>query len=133
MKPLQAWPAIEVGVEAHQGTDRVPFHHCYVYRIPCRYPCGAKHDIACPDHVHLLDRQHFVDNAESCMECGCDRLTPVNRSVPVEDLLQNFGTSHETLPGGDESLYYQLRLHFVRMRRAHKVHRDVGIDKDQLS
>jgi hypothetical protein len=51
----------------------------------------------------------------------------------MEDFLKHFGVSNQPFPGGDQTFQYDLSLGFVRMGCANQIHRNVGIDEDQLS
>jgi hypothetical protein len=51
----------------------------------------------------------------------------------MEDFLKHFGVSNQPFPGGDQTFQYDLSLGFVRMDCANQIHRNVGIDEDQLS
>ena len=50
--------------------------------------------------------------------------------VAVEYLLQDFGVGHQTLSPAYQFLQESLSIRLVRVRRAHQIHRDIGIDEN---
>ncbi len=77
-----------------------------------------------------IDSQHLIDDAKERVKCGLDGVAAVDRNVAVQDLLKRFGIRNQALPLADQLLEPSLRVAFARMRRAHEIHRDVGVDQD---
>ena len=71
------------------------------------------------------------DDIQYELEGRPDRFSFVDRSVPMDNLLQHLGVSHKPLPRCNQALQEKLRLGLVRVRRTNQVHRNVGVDEDQ--
>ena len=50
--------------------------------------------------------------------------------VAVQYLLQDFGVGHQTLWAAYQFLQQPLSVSLVPVRRAHQIHRDIGIDEN---
>lgn len=50
----------------------------------------------------------------------------------MQDLLKNFRIAHESLVRGNEALQNYLCIRFVSVGSTDQIHRDIGINEDQL-
>src|SRR5579862_9929915 len=80
----------------------------------------------------LLDREYLIDNAEQGIECALNGVAPIDSDVSVQDFLQHFSVANQARSLADELLQQTLRISLMWMRRAHQVHRYIGIDKNHL-
>jgi len=61
-------------------------------------------------HIGRSDGKHLIDNAEQRVERRLDRVAPLDRDVPMEDLLQNLGVGHEPSSVEHAALQELLRI-----------------------
>lgn len=66
-----------------------------------------------------VDWQYLIDDPEQSVECGLDRVTPVNCHIPMEDFLEHFRIGHKPFALPDALFNQPLCIGFVRVRRAH--------------
>ena len=131
MDPLQAGPAVEIAVEAHDRTDFMSLHHGDVDGIARRHQRAVLRDFTSPKDVRFLDAEHIVDHVQDHLECRPYGFPASDCRIPMKDFLQNFRIGNQALSGGYQAFQNHLRLGLVRMRRSDEIHRNVGIDKDQ--
>jgi hypothetical protein len=74
--------------------------------------------------------KHLIHNAEQGVERGLDGVPPADGDVSVRDLLENFRVGNEALALVDQPSEQPLRVAFVRVGRAQKIHGNVGIDQN---
>ena len=77
-----------------------------------------------------IDGKHLVHQAEERIESGLYGVSPFDRGISMQDLLQNLSVRHEALLVGHATLENLLSVALVRMHGAHEVHGNVGIDED---
>jgi len=53
-------------------------------------------------HGNLVNGQDLIDDTKQSVERWLDGVAPLNRCVPVQDLLQNLSVCDEALPLADE-------------------------------
>ena len=90
-----------------------------------------EHDVLGLSGVDFLDREHFVDDAEQCVEGWLDGTPPIDCDVTVKDFLKNFHVGDKPLAANDGGLESPLGVGLVRMRLADEVHRHVRVDENQ--
>jgi len=122
---LQAWPAIEIRIEAQDRPDTVAFHDCDVERVARRHECAIMHNFSCPQDVGFIDGNYFINYIQNQLERGSDGLVPADGRIAVKYLLQDFGISHQTLTRSYQSLEDELRFCLMRVTGPGKAHRDV--------
>ena len=62
MNPCQARPAIEIRVEAQDGSDSLPFHYCDVDGVLRGHLGAVLGDFTGSKNIRLLNREHFVND-----------------------------------------------------------------------
>lgn len=77
-----------------------------------------------------IDREHFVHEAQKCIEGRLDGVAPIDRGVPVQNFLQDLGIRHQTFLIGDATLEKLLSLALVRVHTTHEIHGNVGVYED---
>jgi len=77
-----------------------------------------------------IDREHFVNQTEECVESRLDGVAPFQGHVAVQDFLQNLGIRDQTLVIGDTALENLLSVALVRMHGTHEVHGNVGVNEN---
>ncbi len=77
-----------------------------------------------------IDSKHFIDDTEQGVKSRLDGVAAVDRNVAVQDLLKHFSIRNQALAVADQLLEPSLRVALVRVRRAHEIHWDVGIDQN---
>jgi len=122
--------AVESRIETQDALDSVVLHDGDMQGI-----AGGESAISQDDFLRalcggLIDSQNLVDSAEQSVECRLDGITAVNCNVAVQDFLQYLGVRHQALTVTHELLEESLRVSLVKVRRAHKIHRDVRIDQN---
>ena len=78
-----------------------------------------------------IDRQHLIRDAQQSIKRWLNRVAAVDRNIAMKNFLQHLGVGHQALAVADEFLQQALGIDLVRMRRAHQVHGDVGINQNQ--
>ncbi len=106
-------------------------HNGDMHAVARRQQSVALHDLSGAKDIRLLDRKNVVHDIQDELEGRPDRFSSVDRSVPMDNLLQHFCVNHKTLSRCNQALQEKLRLGLVRVRRTNQVHRNVGVDKDQ--
>ena len=89
-------------------------------------------DLRGSENVLTFDRNDMIDNGEEQLSSGLNCLSAVDGSVAAQNLLKNFGIANEFFLCGYEPFQSKLRFGSMRMRRANQVHRNIGVDEDQL-
>ena len=105
-------------------------HDRDMQRVTGRECRGPEHDVARAVQRFHRDRENLVDDAEESVERRLNRVAPVNRDVPMQDLLQHFHVDDQPSIVDREAFEEPLRVGLVRMRGADEVHRDVRIDQN---
>ena len=105
-------------------------HGRNVDRIASGERRAALNDLPCAEHVVFLNRVNLVHDLQRYSYRGINRITPVNRIIAMQNLLEYFGIGHQAFAFGDQALQKDLGFRLMRMRRPDQVHRNVGIDKD---
>src|ERR1039457_959099 len=85
--PLQARPAVEIGVEAEDRVNPVMLHDGDVNGIAGGKGGSMLHDLSGTHHVRLFHREDVVDGVQKYVKCPLDGASPVDRDVTVEDFL----------------------------------------------
>ncbi len=106
------------------------FHNGEMYPVSCGQSPVSKHDLFSADHSGLANRQHFIHHPEQSVEGGLNGVAAINRNVTVKNFLKYLGIGNQTLTFGDQLFKPSLGIAAMGMGRAHKIHRDVGIDED---
>ncbi|HVK87865.1 MAG TPA: hypothetical protein VM513_27285 [Kofleriaceae bacterium] len=130
MQAFDAGNVIEPSVERHDARDVVVLHDRDVERVSRGQPDAAMQDLLGALNVTGRDCKDLVDDAEQSIERGLDRVLPLDRHIPMKNLLQYLGVGDETLTIRDRALDQALRVDLVRMRSSDEVHREVRIDED---
>ena len=130
--PLNPRPSVEISVKAQNRSNTVVLHDRNVRGVPGRQERTILGDLPRTQDYGFLNGNHLVDDVQGNVERRSDGFAPVNSRVTVENLLQYLSISDETLPRSDQALQDNLGLCLVRMCGSDQVHRDVGIDEDQL-
>jgi hypothetical protein len=69
----------------------------------------------CALDCRSVDGKHLVDHARQGIERWLDSITPIDRHVTVEDLLEHFGACDQPLVVPDELFEQTLGVGFVGM------------------
>lgn len=107
------------------------FHNSDVHAVTRRQQGTVLGDLAGANDVRLLDRKNSVHNTQYDLESRPNRLSFIDRGVPVDNLLKHLGIGHKPLSRRDQPLEQKLGFSLVRVRGTDEVHRYVGIDKNQ--
>jgi hypothetical protein len=62
-----------------------------------------------------VDREYLIDDAEQRVISRLNRIAPIDRRIPMKDLLKNFRVRYEPLTLADQSLQQALRVGLARM------------------
>ena len=103
----------------------MPCHDGQMKRVSGRQTRTTKHDSFRPLEVGQFDGEDFVGDAQERVEGGLDRVAPINRDIPVQDLLKHFDVRDETLSVGKTFFQDLLSVPLVGVRRPHEIHRNV--------
>jgi len=133
MNPLQTLPAVEIAIKAEYQSNAVPLHDRNVNSVARRHRHRILDYLRRAQDVGFLDGDHFVDHFQRHLKRWPDGFALINRRITVENLLQDFSVSDETLPRRNEALQDNLYFGLVGMRGADQVHRNIGIYEDQPS
>jgi len=106
-------------------------HHRDMDGVARRHQRAVLCDLTGPQDVRFLDSKNLVNDVQNYLEGWGDGFSFADRRVPMQDLLQHFRISDQSLSRRDKAFQQDLRLSFVRMWRADEVHRNVGIDEGQ--
>src|ERR1700752_1360249 len=79
-----------------------------------------------------VDREDFIDDTEYGIGCDLNVVTTVDRSVTMQNFLENFSVCNQSLALAYEAFQDALRVRFLRTWRTHKVHGDVGINENHV-
>ncbi len=90
-----------------------------------------QHDLLGPLHRPAIDWQHLIRDAQQRIKRWLNRVAALDGNIAMKNFLQHLGVGHQALAVADEFLQQPLGIDFVRMRRAHQVHGDVGIYQNQ--
>src|ERR1039457_4008932 len=85
--PLQARPAVEIGVEAEDGVNPVVLHDGDVDGIAGGKGGSMLRDLSGAQHVGFLHREDVVDGLQKYVKCPVDGISEVDGDVAVEDFL----------------------------------------------
>ena len=125
--------SIEALVKGQDAIDAVALHHG-------KMECIARGQPSVPEdyglgslHRHKIDREDLVHDAKKRLERWMYRLATFNRRVPMKDLLHNLRIRYELLSLVDQPFQEPSCVLFVRVGRAHQVHRDIGVDENHHS
>jgi len=130
MNPLDAGYAVEPGVEGGDCLHAVIQHHSGVHRIPAGDPlvCGEK--IAGPVRVgESYAKDHRADAGKQVVDVPRE-ISPSERSITVQDLLENLRAGACFDFPGANLIEESTRRRLVRMIRPRYIHRDVGVHKN---
>ena len=92
-------------------------HNGDMHAVARRQQSAALHDLAGAKDIRLLDRENVVHDIQYKLEGRPDRFCSVDRSVPMDNLLQHLGISHKPLSRCNQALQEKLRLGLVRVKR----------------
>src|ERR1035437_1269707 len=130
--PLQTWPAVEIGVKAEDRMNPVVFHHGDVEGVPGRKRGSMLRDLRSAQHVGSFHREDIVDDIQKRLKCPSDGISPVNGGVTAEDFLEHLRIGYQLLSRRRQSFQQNLRLRPVWMYAPHQVHRNIGVNEDQI-
>ncbi len=108
----------------------MPIHDRQMKRVSGRQTRVPKDDLLGPFEVDQLGGEDFVGNAQERVEGRLDRVAPIDGDVPVQNLLERLYVRDETLSFGKTPFQDLLSVPLVRVKRPHKVHRNVRIEED---
>jgi len=106
------------------------FHDGSMNRVARRQLPMPQHNLFRTLDHSPINRQHLIDDAKQRVECWLDGIAAVDRDVAVQNFLQHFGIGNQALALADQLFEQSLRVALVRVRRAHEIHRDVGVDEN---
>jgi len=86
---IDSGDAVEAAVEAEDSGHAVALHRREMDRIARRQPGRPVQKGLRPLHIHTLHREDLVHDAEQRVEGRLDRVTPRDRDVSMQDLLQD--------------------------------------------
>ena len=84
------------------------------HAVARRQQSAALHDLGGAKDIGLFDRENVVHDIQYKLEGRPNRFSSVDRSVPMDHLLQNLGISHKPLSRCNLALREKLRLGLVR-------------------
>ena len=116
--PLKTRPAVEIAVKAQNRSNAMALHNRDVHGVAGRQQRTILGDLSGTQNLRLLDGDHFVDDVQHHLEGWSDGFALFNSRLSMENLLQHFGVSNETLPRRNQALQNHLCLSFVRVRRS---------------
>jgi hypothetical protein len=79
----------------------------------------------------IIGQEDLIDHPSEGVPGRLDRLPPVDRDIPVEDLLEGLDVGHQDLPRRDRHLESVARSIAIWMAAPDEVHRDVRVDQDR--
>jgi len=121
---------IESRVETHYLVHTMALHDRNVKCITGgNAPHAPKYGL-CGFDICRFNGEDFVDDSEERIECGLHRVAAVDCDIAMENLLEDFGVSHQPFLARDRAFEKPLRIDLARMVRAHQVHRDVRVDEN---
>ena len=106
------------------------FHDGDMDRITRRHPSMTQDNLLGTPNGASRDVKHLINDAKQSVERRLDGVPAVDGDVPMQDLLQNLGVGDQALAVIDQLFEPPLRVAFVGVRRAHKIHGDVRIDQN---
>jgi len=112
-------------IEAQDPLDAVTFHNRDMKSVPRRKRPSAEEDVPGPLNVSPVDWKHVVDHTKHCIEGWLYRVPTVDGSIAVENLLQDFGVSHEAFIASYKTLECPLSIELVGVGGADEIHRHV--------
>lgn len=130
-QPRDPGHSVEPTVEADNLGDLPASHHGRVQRVARRELGVCVQEILREEDVTLLDGKHVVDDRSQELERGLDRVTAIDGEVAVEDLPEDLAARDQAPPFPRQPLQDTLGVDLVGMVAPHKVHGDVGVEKDQ--
>ena len=81
-------------------------------------------------HNCLINGQQLIDGSKQCVENRLDCIAAVNGHVAMQNFLEHLGIRDQSLSVCDQPLQQSLRICLVHVRRADKVHWNIGIDEN---
>ena len=121
---------VKSSVETQDLSDPILFHNGEMYSVTSRQLPISKNNLFCTFHCDTVHTQHFIDDSKQGIESRLDCVAAIYRHIAVQDLLQRFGIGHESLSAGNQLFKQPLCVGFMRVRRANKIHRNVGINQN---
>lgn len=70
-------------------------HRGEVYRISCRQPFPAQHDLPGPFDCRSVYWKYLIDDSQQSIKCGLNGIRPRNGNIAVKDFLEHFGVSYQ--------------------------------------
>ncbi len=106
------------------------FHHGQVDCIAGRKPIVSEDELFSSFRGGKIHWEYFVHRVEQRVERRLYVATAINGDVAMKNFLQHLRVSDEALPLADQPFQQTLAIGFMGTRRAHQIHRDVGIDQN---
>ena len=129
-EPRDSGKAVKAGIEGQNALNAVALHHGEVHRIASGKMSTSKNNFFRTLNMAAFHSQHLIRHAQQSVECGLNRIVAVDRGIAVENFLQYFGVSHQTLALAHQFFKPSLRVAPVGMGGADEIHRNIGIDKN---
>jgi hypothetical protein len=98
--------------------------------VASREATVAQDNLFCALGGGTVDGEDLIHDAQYGVERKLNVVTTVDRSVTVQNLLENFSIRDQALALAHEAFQYALRVRFLKTWRTHEVHGDVGIDEN---
>ena len=131
MDALNSRDPVEAAIKGQDLLYAMVLHDSYVECVPRGDIDMRQQNVFGTFRCCLFDGEHGVDNPEERIERLLNGVAAADRCVAVQNLLKYFGVTDQTGSCADKMLQQSLRVGLVRMRCAHEIHRDIGIDEDQ--
>ena len=132
MDALDSRYLVKAAVKAEDSVHVMVTHHGHVQGVASRKVTMRAEQVLRPLHVHVLDGQHLIDDRAQRIECRLDRVAAANRSVTVEDFLEDLRVGYEPLPLDSETFEQPDGIHLEWVIGADEILRNVGIDQDHV-
>jgi hypothetical protein len=97
-------------------------------RVTRRYVSVCHDDLLGAFCRRKIDRQNLVGDAEQGAKGGLYRVAAIYCHVAVQNFLQDFRIRDQSLAVANEIFEHSLRVGFVRVRCADKIHWDIRIN-----
>ena len=72
-------------------------HDSDMHSISGRKPRVSERDFLGTIRGRKVNRKNIINHVQNCIERGLDDIPPLNRSVSMQDLLQDFSIRYESL------------------------------------
>jgi len=105
-------------------------HHGEVHRVACRHLLISQDNLLRTFCNYPVHRQHFIHHPEQSVKSRLDGVPAVDGNVTVQNLLKHLRIGDQSLAVRDHSFQQSLSVRLVHVRRADKIHWDIGIDEN---